>query len=165
MFVEIFYIYSIPLNSGSMSIILTASRVGAEETGSKLLLRRFVRPITKRQLSVKPRLHRSPVSGRGPTLSDPRSRKTHRKRRTDFVFLPIRSGKVQSLHGVIFNGPFITYIAQAIKCAVENFKRVHDLITPPVCVADLSANLSESSLARWAVVSGFSSLSHRPLGP
>ncbi len=38
---------------------------------------------------------------------------------------------------------------------MENFKRVHDSIKPPVWSPASSPNLSLSSLARWAAVSGF----------
>ncbi len=45
---------------------------------------------------------------------------------------------------------------------MENFKRVHDSIEPPVWSPASSPNLSESSLAWWAAVPGFATLT---LGP
>ncbi len=42
-------------------------------------------------------------------------------------------------------------------CIMENFKRVHDSIKSPVRSPASPPNLSESSSARWPVVSGFSS--------
>ncbi len=47
---------------------------------------------------------------------------------------------------------------------MENFKRVHDSIKPPVSSPASSPNLSESSLARWAAVLYLVALTLGPFG-
>ncbi len=46
---------------------------------------------------------------------------------------------------------------KSTSCVMKNFKRVHDSIKPWAWPPALSPNLSESSLAWWAAISGFAS--------